>query len=135
VKEFSNLSTLWQENSKPPDERNIGKYKKQLTASQISQVETLTRPLMMQYGYQPDTSEDTIITKEMLAAAERSSDASRDENWQILKEKSPEEYTLRRARLRYIDQCREELLATWDPSSFHHGQGGAASYGESDGPG
>jgi|SRR5580658_337230 hypothetical protein len=131
VKAFSDLSTLWQENSKPPDERNIGKYRRQLTGDQIAQVETLTRQIMAQYGYQPDTPADIEITEEMMTAAERFSDEAKDENWQSLKEGHPEEYALRGARLRYIEQCREELLESWVPPATDDDRFGAAAYGES----
>lgn len=103
--QMSIISPLWETNCSQPDPRHVHKYRKELSQDELEMIETECITWMKKYDYQPLTSfkmpvQISIETIKMDAL-------KRAKAWEKLKEEHPEDYILRRSRLRFIHSLHE----------------------------
>lgn len=110
AKRISTQSALWESNHLPPERKNIDKFKKSLSESEIECIETLTAPYLRIYDYQPTTSAQFKLGDTALKQAHQQSDEKKRLAWAELKKKNPQDYILRKKRADYIESCRLNLL-------------------------
>ncbi|WP_218179654.1 sulfotransferase family protein [Pseudomonas gingeri] len=109
ARQISQISALWSSNCFAPITANIDKFKEQLKTHEIEMIETLTKPFMLRYGYEPMTQANFALdTHTLAAAAERSGDA-RKCAWQDLEQKNFQDYLLRQYRADYVTSVRNRL--------------------------
>lgn len=104
------LSALWSTNSSPPLLANIDKFKQDLTVNEIEIIETLAKPIMNYYGYEPMTKAGAKVTEEMLAVARELNSKKTKSAWINLREKDPRDYQLRKFRSDYLKMLKQRLL-------------------------
>lgn len=66
VVEYASKSRFWKNLSKPIDRNNMGRYKQKLSAKEIGIFETVARGELSALGYQPETTEDMVISPQEL---------------------------------------------------------------------
>ncbi len=110
AQEISVLSALWSTNTSPPILANIDKFKQNLTDSEIEIIETVTKPIMDYYGYEPITKAGAQVTEEMLEVAQELNSIKRPKAWMDLREKDLRDYQLRKFRSDYLNMVKQKLL-------------------------
>lgn len=105
---MSHLSPLWETNYSPPITEPIQKYKNFLTMEEIEHIEEQTLPWMRQYHYHPITQHKITLSYNM-EWIQKQNDKKKQKAWEMLKKKYPQDYILRKTRMRYIQNCIKKI--------------------------
>ncbi|WP_116135745.1 sulfotransferase family protein [Trinickia diaoshuihuensis] len=109
AQQISRMSALWSSNCFAPIAANIDKYKKVLSADEISVIETLTSDYMARYGYARLTDATAKIDASAFEAARAASDAARGRAWETLERTNFRDFALRRHRAEYLAAVRARM--------------------------
>jgi hypothetical protein len=112
ARKISQLSALWESNSKAPISANVDKFKKTLAAEEIEIIETLTGEYMDYYGYERMTTGKALITPRVIAAARKKSEMNKKSAWDDLEKNDYRDYQLRKFRSIYIEMVRERTATS-----------------------
>ncbi len=102
ARKIAGLSALWESNASAPIPANVDKFKKSLSAAEITIIETLAGEYMDYYGYERITAGSAVIQPRMIAAARRRSEANKRKAWAELRENDYHDYELRKFRADYL---------------------------------
>ncbi len=106
---IARLSALWSSNCFAPIAANVDKYKKVLSLSEISVIETLTSEYMRRYGYERMTDATAVIDASAFDAARHASEQARAQSWQTLERTNFRDFALRRHRAEYLATVRARM--------------------------
>jgi Sulfotransferase family len=109
ARKISELSALWETNSKAPVPANVDKFKKTLTAEEIEIIESLSGEYMDYYGYERMTAGKAALTERMISDAHRKSDVNREKAWLDLEKNDNRDFQLRLFRKDYLEMIRNRL--------------------------
>lgn len=109
--DISKRSTLWESNQSAPIKANVGKFRRSLSMEEIELIETLAGDMMDYYGYEWVTGRGTVITDEMEAQAAKNHEANKMKAWVDLKQKNPQDYTMRKFRIDYLAYLERRLTS------------------------
>ncbi|MES2047610.1 MAG: sulfotransferase [Pseudomonadota bacterium] len=109
AQKISQLSALWESNCFPPVMANKDKFKQQLSLSEIEVIETLTKEMMVLYGYELMTVANADIPNQYLIQARENSSLARAKAWESLRVNNFKDYILRRFRADYLAGLNDRL--------------------------
>lgn len=109
ARRIARLSALWSSNCFAPIAANVDKYKKVLSLSEISVIETLTSEYMRRYGYERMTDATAVIDASAFDAARHASEQARAQSWQTLERTNFRDFALRRHRAEYLATVRARM--------------------------
>lgn len=109
AQQISQLSALWESNCFPPVMANKDKFKQQLSLAEIEVIETLTKEMMVLYGYELMTAANADIPNQYLIQARENSSLARAKTWETLRVNNFKDYILRRFRADYLAGLNDRL--------------------------
>lgn len=109
ARQISKMSALWASNCFSPIVANKDKFKAQLSAQEIENIETIARDYMEHYGYEFMTPAQALVNDAGALAARQKSDRGRQNAWKELERDNHRDFTLRRFRSEYLARIRASL--------------------------
>lgn len=109
AQQISQMSALWESNCFPPVMANKDKFKQQLSLAEIEVIETLTKEMMVLYGYELMTAANADIPNQSLIHARENSTLARTKAWESLRVNNFKDYILRRFRADYLAGLNDRL--------------------------
>lgn len=109
AQKISQMSALWESNCFPPVMANKDKFRQQLSLTEIELIETLTKEMMVIYGYELMTAANADIPNQCLIQARENSSVARLKTWESLRANNFKDYILRRFRADYLAGLNERL--------------------------
>lgn len=102
---MSLLSPLWETNYSQPEPHHVNKFMHELSDNELEMIETECMTWMKKYGYEPITQFNlpVQISNETIEM----DSLKKSKAWKNLEKENPEDYILRRSRLRFIHSLHE----------------------------